>query len=70
MRIDEVTGADTYIYDHIFSYLSTGDTYSEDFCLFIFNGTEINYQLTCKKHSDTFQYYLQASKTALDQKLL
>ena len=70
MRIDDVTGAGTYKYDHIFSNLCTGDTYSEEFRLFILNGTEINYQITFKKDSDILPDYLRASKNALDQKLL
>ena len=69
MRIDEVTGAGTYKYDNIFSNLSMGDTYREEFRFFILPGTDINYQITFRKHSDILPYYLQASKTALDQKL-
>ena len=68
--IDEATGAGTYIYDKIFCNWSMGDNYREEFRRFILARTEINYQITFKKHSDTFQYYLRASKTALDQKLL
>ena len=59
MRIDEVTGAGTYIYDNNFSNLSTGDTDREEFRCFLLPGTEINYQITFKKHSDIFQYYPQ-----------
>ena len=70
MRIDEVTGTGTYKYDHILSNLTTGDTYREEFRLFILPGTELNYQITFQKHFDIFPCYLQASKTALDQKLL
>ena len=70
MRIDVVTGAGTYKYDKIFSNLSTGDTYREEFRLFILPGTDINYQITFRKHSDILPCYLQASKTTLDQNLL
>ena len=70
MRIDEVTGAGTYKYDHIFCNLSTGYIYREEFRLFILPGMDINYQITFRKHSDILPCYLQASKTALDQKLL
>ena len=70
IRIDDVTGAGTYKYDHIFSNLRTGDTYREEFCLFIPSGTDINNQITFRKHSHIIPCYLQASKTALDQKLL
>ena len=69
-RIDDVTGAGTYKYDHIFTNLRTGDTYREEFRLFILPGTDINYHITFRKHSDILPCYLQASKTALDQKLL
>ena len=70
MRIDEVTGAGTYKCDKSFSNLSTGDTYREQFRRLILPSSEINYQITFKEHSDIFRYYLQASKTDLDQKLL
>ena len=70
MRIDEVTGTWTYNSDNIFGHLSTGDTYREEFRLFILPWTEINYQFTFQKHSDMFPCYLQASETALDQTLL
>ena len=52
MRFDEVTVAGTYKYDHIFTHFSTGDTYREEFRLFILPGTDINYQTTFRKHSD------------------
>ena len=70
MRIDEVRGAGTYKYDHIFTNLSTGDTYREEFRLLILPGLDINYQITFGKHSGIFQDYQQAYKTALIQKLL
>ena len=70
MRIDVVTGAGTYKYDHIFSNLRTGDTYREEFCLFTLPRPEINYHITFKKPSAILPCYLQASKTGLDQKLL
>ena len=70
MRIDEVTEAGTYKYYNSFSYLSTGDTYIEELCCFILTCTDIIHQITFKEHSDIFQYYLRASKTALHQKLL
>ena len=67
IRIDDVTGAGTYKYDHIFSNLRTGDTYREEFCLFTLPRPEINYQITFKKPSAILPCYLQASKTGLDQ---
>ena len=70
MRIDEVTVNGTYNYDNIYGNLSTRDTYREEFRLFILPGTELNYQITFQKHSYILPCYLQASKTALDQKLL
>ena len=70
MRIDVVTVALTYKYYKMFTNLRTGDTYREEFRHFILPGTDINYQITFIKHSDILPCYLQASKTALDQKLL
>ena len=69
-RIDEVTGAQTYKFDHIFTSLCTSGTYRHDFCLFILPGTNINYQITFRKNSDILPCYLQASETTLVQKLL
>ena len=56
MRIDVVTGAGPYKYDHIFTNVSTGDTYREEFHLLILFWTDINYQITFRNHSDTLYY--------------
>ena len=69
MRNDKVTGAGTYKYDKLLSNLSAGDTYREECRLFILPGTDINYQITFRKHSDTL-HYQQVPLTTLAQKLL